>query len=178
MPMTLPMGDPGRLNEVFYKSVTGVCPLAQDSHGGGGSAGVTPRQRILGVVAVLLVVGAVSGITATALGWEPVGPAALPVRPELASPPGPGAVDRGEFVVQGATFAALLFGSPGHWQATLVHTGGAGGRIAAEGGSIDSNGALVVDLGGATNLTLRTYRESWIGVWRAEPITLRFNATS
>jgi hypothetical protein len=145
---------------------------------GAAPRGVNPRQRALGVVAALLVLLAIGGIGATFAGWEPVGPAVLPVRPELASPPGPGAVDRGEFAVQGATFAALLFGSPGHWQVTLVHTGGAGGRIAAEGGSVDSNGALVVDLGGATNLTLRTYRESWIGVWRAEPLTLRFNATA
>ncbi|GEM_PF-6413795 len=139
---------------------------------------VTPRQRALGIVAVLLVVGAVSGIAATALGWEPVGPAALPVRPELASPPGPSPVDRGSFDVQGSAFTAMLYGSPGHWQATIVHTAGAGGRIAAEGGRVDGNGALVVDLGSATNLTLRTYREAWIGAWRGDPLTLQFNATT
>lgn len=139
---------------------------------------VTPRQRALAAIAVVLVLVALVGIGVTAAGWEPVGPARLPA---LAQPDLQGAVDRGDFDVHGTHYRAYLLGSPGHYEAYVYRTGGEGGRIAAyewEQGEVRDDGVLHVPLHGATSVALRTYRESWLGVWRTDPLTLQFNATA
>ena len=177
---------------------------------------MTPRQKALGVVAVVLIVLAVAGIVATAVGWEPVGPADLPVK-AYAPTPGDGAtfrtLDHGSFEVHGATYEAELMGfsnttdgSVHGYEVRIVRTGGDGGRVwpseavARTGnetlasfvfgvpGQVPrepdvEDGVLVARLdmtppageGNATvDVTLRTYREIGVGVWREEPLGLRF----
>jgi len=176
---------------------------------------VTPRRKALLAGAALLVLVALLGIGAVAMGWEPVGPADLPVA-SYAPTPGDNAstrtLDHGAFTVQGTTYEAELLGvseprgtglQP--YEVRIVRTGGEGGRVwpasltlqspEGAGGSAFygipgevqqpgvEGGALVSRLGATippaqgnatVELTLRTYREVAWGVWREDPLTLRF----
>jgi hypothetical protein len=100
---------------------------------------VKPRHRVLGIVAVVLVLAAIAGLVATAMGWAPIGPPALPqtaYAPREGAPTDyDGTLDHGNFTVHGTTYAAELAGpsqvSNGAGYKVAIHrVSGSGGRIA------------------------------------------------
>ena len=181
-----------------------------------GSARVTPVRKALLALAALLVLVALAGIGATAAGWEPVGPADLPVgayAPTVGGGPNLTTLDNGTFAVHGTTYEAELLGfeqmgGGAHvFTARIVRTGGDGGRLWPDSLTVDLGGqragaafygvpaaadrqpevvgdslqATVIAQppqpgeGNATaELVLRTYREIGFGVWREDPLVLRF----